>query len=359
MNSLPLAGIRVLDLCNVVMGPYTTQILAQYGADVIKVEPPGGDDSRRTGASIEDGMASLFLGVNRGKRSIVLDLKAPQDREKLRELFRISDVFVHNIRPQKLAALGITPEEVHSVNPSIVYTSLTGFGQDGTYGGQPAYDDVIQGMSGLAALFERSGQNEPRYVPTIIADKTVAIMAASAILAAIVKRQNSNVGSVVEVPQLDPRLLVLCGSVNPITLRQMDTAEKAGFTRLRLTPRQKLEPGYWASADGKAALAEIEQMLAANPHCIIETNDAGGNQLTADYADAKVRVPAYFLYGERDTDMEGFSGRDPLGILRANLTDLRGVTELAGAGHLLQLERTDQVNALLVEHLRDLAPGGD
>ena len=94
-------------------------------------------------------------------------------------------------------------------------------------------------------------------------------------------------GSVVEVPQLDPRLLVLCGSVNPITLRQMDTAEKAGFTRLRLTPRQKLEPGYWASADGKAALAEIEAMLAANPRCIIETNDAGGNQLTADYAAAR------------------------------------------------------------------------
>ena len=80
---------------------------------------------------------------------------------------------------------------------------------------------------------------------------------------------------------------MLCGSVNPITLRQMDTAEKAGFARLRLTPRQKLEPGYWASADGKAALAEIEQMLAANPHCIIETNDAGGNQLTADYAAAR------------------------------------------------------------------------
>lgn len=94
-------------------------------------------------------------------------------------------------------------------------------------------------------------------------------------------------GSVVEVPQLDPRLLVLCGSVNPITLRQMDTAEKAGFARLRLTPRQKLEPGYWASADGKAALEEIDRMLAANPRCIIETNDAGGNQLTADYAAAR------------------------------------------------------------------------
>lgn len=94
-------------------------------------------------------------------------------------------------------------------------------------------------------------------------------------------------GSRLEAPKLDPRLLVLCGSVNPITLRQMDTAEKAGFTRLRLTPRQKLEPGYWASADGKAALAEIEEMLAANPRCIIETNDADGNQLTADYAAAR------------------------------------------------------------------------
>jgi len=203
MNSLPLAGIRVIDLCNVVMGPYATQILAQYGADVIKVEPPGGDDSRRTGASLEEGMASLFLGVNRGKRSIVLDLKSSRDREQLRELIRISDVLVHNIRPQKLAALGITSEEVHSVNPSIVYANLTGFGQEGLYGGRPAYDDVIQGMSGLAALFERSGYGEPRYVPTIIADKTVATMAASAILAAIVKRQKTSMGSVVEVPMFE------------------------------------------------------------------------------------------------------------------------------------------------------------
>ena len=203
MTSLPLAGIRVLDLCNVVMGPYATQILAQYGADVIKVEPPGGDDSRRTGAHIEEGMASLFLGVNRGKRSIVLDLKSQQDQEKLRDLICVSDVLVHNIRPQKLASLGITPEVVHSINPLIVYASLTGFGQVGAYGGRPAYDDVIQGMSGLAALFQRSGQDEPRYVPTIIADKTVAIMAASAILAALVKRNQSNVGTVVEIPMFE------------------------------------------------------------------------------------------------------------------------------------------------------------
>ena len=117
---------------------------------------------------------------------------------------------------------------------------------------------------------------------------TPAVLAGCAGFAAFLPRLlGLSDGSRMEVPKLDPRLLVLCGSVNPITLRQMDTAEKAGFTRLRLTPRQKLEPGYWASADGKAALAEIEQMLAANPRCIIETNDAGGNQLTADYAAAR------------------------------------------------------------------------
>ena len=123
-------------------------------------------------------------------------------------------------------------------------------------------------------------------------------------------------GSVVEVPQLDPRLLVLCGSVNPITLRQMDTAEKAGFTRLRLTPRQKLEPGYWASADGKAALAEIEAMLAANPRCIIETNDGRGNQLTADRA-------------ARGIDLDGLR----VGISGTRRADVRGAVRQRTSGY--------------------------
>ena len=202
-RALPLAGIRIVDMCNVVMGPYATQILAQYGADVVKVEPPEGDDARRTGALHEPNMASLFLGVNRGKRSVVLDLKSPHARSHLESLVRDADVLVHNIRPQKLNALGIDPESVMRTNPRIVYAMLTGFGQSGPYGGRPAYDDVIQGMSGLAELSARHCGGQPRYMPTIAADKTVGILAASAILAALMKQQREGVGSVVEVPMFE------------------------------------------------------------------------------------------------------------------------------------------------------------
>ena len=144
-RALPLAGIRIVDMCNVVMGPYATQILAQYGADVVKVEPPEGDDARRTGASHEPNMASLFLGVNRGKRSVVLDLKSPHARSHLESLVRDADVLVHNIRPQKLNALGIDPESVMRTNPRIVYAMLTGFGQSGPYGGRPASSRECRG----------------------------------------------------------------------------------------------------------------------------------------------------------------------------------------------------------------------
>jgi crotonobetainyl-CoA:carnitine CoA-transferase CaiB-like acyl-CoA transferase len=200
---LPLEGIRIVDLCNVVMGPYATQLLAEYGADVIKIEPPEGDDSRRTGLFVEKDMASLFLGVNRGKRSIVLDLKDATSRPLLLKLIRSADVFVHNIRPQKLEALGISADQVLASNPRLIYASLNGFGQDGPYGGKPAYDDVIQGMSGLASLAGRHSQAAPHYVPTIIADKTVGVMAASAILAAVVRRERHGRGGTVEVPMFE------------------------------------------------------------------------------------------------------------------------------------------------------------
>lgn len=200
---LPLQGIRIVDLSNVVMGPYATQLLAEYGADVIKVEQPGGDDARRTGDAVEPDMASLFMGVNRGKRSFVLDLKQPSSNGTLHRLVRSADVLVHNIRPQKLARLGIAPDDMLAVNPRLVYASLTGFGQTGPYGGRPAYDDVIQGMSGLAAFSHRHNGSEPCYQPTITADKTVGLIAVGAILAALLKRERHGKGSVVEVPMFE------------------------------------------------------------------------------------------------------------------------------------------------------------
>ena len=199
---LPLEGIRILDLSTVVLGPYASQILAEYGAEVIKIEAPEGDSTRRTGPSTEKGMGAIFLGVNRGKKSVVLDLKRPDRREALLRLAETADVLMHSIRPQKLAALGLDPQTVRARNPRLVYAGLHGFAEDGPYGGMPAYDDIIQGLSGCAGLMERQG-GTAQYYPTIAADKTTGLVAAHAILAALLKRERDGEGSVLEVPMLE------------------------------------------------------------------------------------------------------------------------------------------------------------
>jgi crotonobetainyl-CoA:carnitine CoA-transferase CaiB-like acyl-CoA transferase len=199
---LPLEGFRILDLSTVILGPYAAQILAEYGADVIKIEPPDGDATRRTGPSTEPGMGAFFLGVNRGKRSVVLDLKQPGDRARMLELIDSADVLMHSIRPQKLAAIGLDPAAVRARNPKIVYVGLHGFAEDGPYGGMPAYDDIIQGMSGCAGLMERQ-TGTPQYLPMIAADKTCGLAAVGAILAALLQRARTGEGATVEVPMLE------------------------------------------------------------------------------------------------------------------------------------------------------------
>jgi len=200
--NLPLQGVRVLDLSSVVLGPYASQTLAEYGADVIKIEPPEGDSTRRTGPSSEPGMGAIFLGVNRGKRSVVLDLKREDARAALLQLVDSADVLMHSIRPQKLAAIGLDPETLLRRNPRLVYVGLHGFAEDGPYGGMPAYDDIIQGVSGCAALMERQGAT-PQYFPTIAADKTSGLVATHAILAALFRRERTGQGAYVEVPMLE------------------------------------------------------------------------------------------------------------------------------------------------------------
>lgn len=199
---LPLDGIRVLDLSTVVFGPYASQILADYGADVIKIETPEGDSTRKTGPATEPGMSAIFLGVNRGKRSIVLDLKTADAREALLKLVDTADVLMHSIRPQKLAAIGLDPDALRKRNPKLVYVGLLGFADGGPYSGMPAYDDIIQGLSGCAALMEKQ-TGKPQYFPTIAGDKTCGLVAAHAILAALFKRERTGIGSYVEVPMLE------------------------------------------------------------------------------------------------------------------------------------------------------------
>ncbi|GAB4233167.1 MAG: CoA transferase [Methyloligellaceae bacterium] len=192
-GEMPLAGFRILDLTTTVFGPYTTQLLGDFGADVIKIEAPGGDALRGIEPARHDGMGALFLGTNRNKRSLLLDLRREEARAALWKLIAGADALVHNMRPAKIAALGFSPEGVMQANARIVYAALVGYLSDGPYAGRPAYDDAMQGECGMAATFAmRDG--EPALAPSVSVDKTAALMAASAILAALLKRQRTGKG---------------------------------------------------------------------------------------------------------------------------------------------------------------------
>jgi crotonobetainyl-CoA:carnitine CoA-transferase CaiB-like acyl-CoA transferase len=200
----PLAGVRVLDLTTVLVGPYCTQILAEMGAEVLKVEAPEGDVVRLIGPAHHPGMGCMFLTVNRGKRSVALDLKRPEGRDALLRLARNADVLVTNIRPRAMARLGLGYEEVRAANERIVYASVLGYGQDGPYAAQPAYDDLMQGATGIAALNGRAAADgAPRYVPLAMADRITGLAAVGAINAALLHRERTGEGQRVEVPMFE------------------------------------------------------------------------------------------------------------------------------------------------------------
>ena len=198
----PLSGIRILDLTSVVAGPLATQTLADMGADVIKIESPDGDTTRYTGPARSPDMAALFMGLNRGKRSLVLDLKVSAAAAALWRLIEKADVFIHSMRPQKIEKHGFGHQAVCARNPRIVYAGLHGYRDGGPYSRQPAYDDVIQGQSGVAALMAEVA-GEPRYAPTILADKATALSLVGAIAAALFAREKTGRGQFVEVPMFE------------------------------------------------------------------------------------------------------------------------------------------------------------
>lgn len=219
-----LAGVRVIDLTSVVFGPYATQALADYGADVIKIEGPEGDSTRRIGPAREAGMSTIYLGANRNKRSVVLDLKTPAAREALLALTDSADVFIHNVRPQSLQRMGLSAEVMRARNPRLVFVGLHGFGEQGPYAGAPAYDDIIQALSGASDLVMRqSGQ--AGYLPTIAADKVCGLTAVHAVLAALFQRERTGCGQVVEVPMFESMASFLL--VEHLYARHLQTAADA------------------------------------------------------------------------------------------------------------------------------------
>ncbi|QLQ36575.2 CaiB/BaiF CoA transferase family protein [Micromonospora robiginosa] len=194
--------MRVLDLTSTFSGPYCTLMLADLGADVVKIEAPGGDIARQLGAATVPGMAAVFLNMNRGKRSVVLDLTTQRGQADLARLLPTADVLVHNMRPGAARRLQVSYEDCARHHPGLVYCAIPGFSGDSPHADRPAYDDVIQGASGLAAV-QSVNQDQPGYVVTPIADKLAGLTAAVGVLAALRHRDATGEGQRVEVPMFD------------------------------------------------------------------------------------------------------------------------------------------------------------
>ena len=245
MPSGPLKGVRVVDLTAMVMGPYCTQIMADMGADVVKVEPPQGDNTRYISVGPAPGMSGVFVNVNRGKRSIVLDLQTDAGTRALRALVETADVFIHSMRAKAIAKLGFAYEDVAASNPAIIYTGVFGYGQDGPYAARPAYDDLIQGACGVPTLLAKAGDGSPRYVPLTIADRIVGLFAVNAILAALRHRDVTGRGQRIDVPMFETMAnFVLIDHLGGLTFDP--PLDHGGYARLLAPERRpyRTKDGY-------------------------------------------------------------------------------------------------------------------
>src|SRR5437868_14289828 len=241
----PLAAVDVLDLSTVGMGPYATQILTDFGADVVKVEPPGGDVMRYAWPYRNPGMGHIFLNANRNKRSIVLDLKQQLAREACLALAKRADVLVYNIRPQAMARRRLSYDDVRAANPRIIYVGCFGYSQRGPYAAKAAYDDLIQGAAGIPALLKVQGAETPRYAPIIVADRSVGQQVASAVSAALYYREKNGKGQRVDVPMYEHLLQIVLGEHLGGYTYEPQQGE-AGYARMLAPDRRPYQPkaGY-------------------------------------------------------------------------------------------------------------------
>jgi len=197
----PLEGIRVLDLTTILFGPFGTQTLGDWGADVIKVEALAGDGWRYSGQFRNRGMSGQFMAANRNKRSVAVDLKHDDGKAVLRRLIPTVDALVTNVRPAALARLGFSYEDCRDLNPRLVYAAATGFGQDGLWAARPAFDEIVQAASGLASAM--GSDDEPAFIPSLVGDKLCGLALTAAVAAALLRRERVGTGQMVEVPMLE------------------------------------------------------------------------------------------------------------------------------------------------------------
>jgi crotonobetainyl-CoA:carnitine CoA-transferase CaiB-like acyl-CoA transferase len=239
----PLSGVRILDLTTVVMGPFATQLLAELGADVVKVEPHDGDNMRHPAPMKNPGMGYIFLNLNRGKRGIVLDLKKPEGHAALLRMIPKTDVVIYNVRPQAMARLGLSYEALRAVNPRIIYVGAYGYSQRGPYAAKAAYDDLIQGISGIPALVGRAGAGQPAYAPVNLADRVTGLHAVYAVTAALFHRERTGEGQSVEVPMFESLAHFVLGD-HSAGLTFDPPSGDAGYARLLARKPYQTSDGY-------------------------------------------------------------------------------------------------------------------
>lgn len=304
----PLAGIRVVDLTAMISGPVATMMLADQGADVIKVEPPAGDLVRQMGSS-RGGMSATFLSSNRSKRSLVLDLKTDLGMEALKRLVRSADVFVQNFRPGVAERMGIGEPAMRAQREDLIYVSISGFGETGPYAHKRVYDPVIQALSGLAAIQADRDSGRPRMVRTIVPDKVTALAAAQAITAALFARERSGQGQHLKLAMLDAIVaflwpegmtghtfvgdevqaarsqlaqdLIFATTDGWITVGAVSDAEWAGLCRVVEHPEWQQDPRFRTAQDRVANVAErlaltAEVLATRSSSQWLEALDAAG-----------------------------------------------------------------------------------
>jgi crotonobetainyl-CoA:carnitine CoA-transferase CaiB-like acyl-CoA transferase len=287
----PLHGVRVVDFSMVVAGPFCAQILADLGADVVKIEPPRGDTSRLLGPPFRDGITPLFAHFNRNKRSLALDLQQEAGSAAARRLSRDADVLVHNFRPGVAERLGIGYEALAADNPRLVYVAVSGFGPDGPYADQPAYDMVIQALSGFMSI--QGDGSAPRLVRGLVADKSTGMTAAWGALAALFARERSGGrGQRVDVPMLD----AFSAFMLPDVLSDDTFLPQGG------APAPRLDGVYraWETADGHVVLLVIEDRQFEAMCRVLDREDMHANPRYAGLLQRIAHAPELFALLEQE-----------------------------------------------------------
>lgn len=308
VTDLPLHGIRVLDLTRVLAGPFCTMILADLGADVVKIERPEGDDARHFGPFLPSGESAYFAGINRGKRSIVLDLKDDSDRATFLRLVEKADVVVENYRPGTMEAFGLGSERLREINPRLVFASVSGFGRTGPYRRRPAYDIIVQALGGLMSITGHDAE-EPARVGSSISDILAGLYTALSITAALARRGRTGSGADLDLAMLDCTVSVLENAISRYAVSGQ-VPQPLGTRHPSITPFQAFH-----AADGLLVIAAGNDLLWKKLCEALGTPALASDPLLTTNALRTANQP--YLETELNRVLAGRSVKDWLDILTA------------------------------------------